>query len=38
MVSRKHGEIIFEGKRYWLRDLGSINGTFINTVCPPMSW
>jgi hypothetical protein len=34
MVSRKHGKVLFIGKRYWLKDLGSINGTFINTVRP----
>lgn len=37
MVSRKHGKIIPKARRYMLQDLGSINGTFINTVwfpCP----
>mmetsp|Transcript_31286 Transcript_31286/g.45774 ORF Transcript_31286/g.45774 Transcript_31286/m.45774 type:complete len:334 (-) Transcript_31286:297-1298(-) len=31
MVSRKHGKIIPKARRYMLQDLGSINGTFINT-------
>ena len=30
MVSRKHGEIYREGVLYLFRDVGSINGTFIN--------
>jgi hypothetical protein len=30
MVSRKHGEIFREGIFYWFKDVGSINGTFIN--------
>jgi pSer/pThr/pTyr-binding forkhead associated (FHA) protein len=36
MVSRKHGKIIPRARCYMLEDLGSINGTFINTVrrCP----
>ncbi|HEY9000833.1 MAG TPA: FHA domain-containing protein [Mucilaginibacter sp.] len=29
-VSRKHAEIYFEGGRYWVKDLGSTNGTFLN--------
>ena len=31
MVSRKHGEIFREGAFYWFKDVGSINGTFINS-------
>jgi len=30
MVSRRHAQVEYRGKRYWLTDLGSINGTFIN--------
>eukprot|EP00286_Rhodomonas_abbreviata_P023624 CAMPEP_0181316002 /NCGR_PEP_ID=MMETSP1101-20121128/15666_1 /TAXON_ID=46948 /ORGANISM="Rhodomonas abbreviata, Strain Caron Lab Isolate" /LENGTH=279 /DNA_ID=CAMNT_0023423227 /DNA_START=414 /DNA_END=1253 /DNA_ORIENTATION=- len=30
MVSRKHAQVAYKNKRYWLNDLGSINGTFIN--------
>eukprot|EP00960_Hanusia_phi_P055547 763000-Hanusia_phi.AAC.1 len=29
MVSRSHGQIRFHKKRFWLTDLGSINGTLI---------
>ncbi len=29
-VSRSHAELIREGQRYFLRDLGSSNGTFVN--------
>lgn len=32
IVSRKHAEIYFEGGRYWVKDLGSTNGTFLNDV------
>ncbi|MDH4178013.1 MAG: FHA domain-containing protein [Thermoleophilia bacterium] len=29
-VSRRHAEVVREGERYTIRDLGSLNGTFIN--------
>jgi len=29
-VSRKHARIFFEDSKYFIEDLGSINGTFIN--------
>jgi pSer/pThr/pTyr-binding forkhead associated (FHA) protein len=29
-VSRRHAEVRAEAGRYWLRDLGSTNGTFVN--------
>jgi len=29
-VSRKHARIFFEGNKYFVEDLGSLNGTFIN--------
>lgn len=29
-VSEKHARIIFDGKKYTLRDLGSLNGTYVN--------
>jgi len=29
-VSRRHAEIAHEGERYVIRDLGSLNGTFVN--------
>ena len=29
-VSRRHAEIVHEGGRYVIRDLGSLNGTFVN--------
>jgi pSer/pThr/pTyr-binding forkhead associated (FHA) protein len=28
-ISRKHAEIIKQGNEYFVRDLGSINGTYI---------
>lgn len=29
-VSRRHAEIRKEGDHYWLRDVGSLNGTYLN--------
>lgn len=29
-VSRRHAEVVREDERYTIRDLGSLNGTFIN--------
>ena len=29
-VSRRHARIVFDGKSYWLEDLQSTNGTFLN--------
>lgn len=29
MVSRRHAEIFFENETFWLRDLDSLNGTFL---------
>ena len=29
-VSRRHAELLAEGGRYTIRDLGSLNGTFVN--------
>jgi pSer/pThr/pTyr-binding forkhead associated (FHA) protein len=29
-VSRRHARIVFEGSAYWLQDLKSTNGTFLN--------
>ena len=29
-VSRRHAEVRREGARYWVRDVGSLNGTYIN--------
>ncbi len=31
-VSRNHSEIKFDGKSWWVRDLGSTNGTFLDGV------
>jgi serine/threonine protein kinase len=30
LVSREHVRIAFDGKRYWIEDLGSTNGTLVN--------
>ncbi|HEX6567722.1 MAG TPA: FHA domain-containing protein [Acidimicrobiales bacterium] len=29
-VSRRHAEIVREANRYWVRDSGSLNGTYLN--------
>ena len=29
-VSRRHAEVRREGARYWVRDAGSLNGTYVN--------
>jgi hypothetical protein len=29
-VSRKHAELLRDGERFTIRDLGSLNGTFVN--------
>lgn len=29
-VSRRHARIVLEGDAYWIQDLGSTNGTFVN--------
>lgn len=29
MISRFHAQIIYEGEDWWLQDMGSTNGTFI---------
>jgi pSer/pThr/pTyr-binding forkhead associated (FHA) protein len=29
-VSRRHAEVCREGTRYWVKDVGSLNGTYVN--------
>ena len=29
-VSRRHAEVRRDGPRYWVRDVGSLNGTYVN--------
>ena len=29
-ISRRHARVTWDGQLYWLKDLGSTNGTFIN--------
>jgi pSer/pThr/pTyr-binding forkhead associated (FHA) protein len=29
-VSRKHAEFVREGQQFWVRDVGSLNGTYVN--------
>ena len=31
-VSRRHAKIVLEGERFWLEDLKSANGTFLNGI------
>ena len=31
MVSRKHARIAMQGDQIWIEDLGSTNGTFVNS-------
>ncbi|MEP6994436.1 MAG: FHA domain-containing protein [Acidobacteriota bacterium] len=31
-VSRRHARISFDGRDYWIEDVGSANGTFLNAV------
>jgi pSer/pThr/pTyr-binding forkhead associated (FHA) protein len=31
-VSRRHAEIVREGAQYYVRDVGSLNGTYLNRV------
>jgi diguanylate cyclase (GGDEF)-like protein len=31
-VSRHHARITFDGKNYWIQDLGSTNGTFVSDI------
>jgi diguanylate cyclase (GGDEF)-like protein len=31
-VSRHHARITFDGKSYWIQDLGSTNGTFVSDI------
>ena len=37
-ISRRHAEIAFDGQNYWVKDLDSTNGTFVNEarVCYSM--
>jgi len=30
LMSREHAQVVWDGSRYWLEDLGSRNGTFVN--------
>ncbi len=32
LVSLSHAEVMWEGDRYWIEDLGSATGTFVNDV------
>jgi hypothetical protein len=35
-VSRRHASLRWDGKAWWVEDLGSRNGTFLNDIlCPP---
>lgn len=32
VVSRNHAQILLDGSNYWIQDLGSSNGTFLNDI------
>ena len=35
-VSRRHAQLTTDGRRFWVRDLGTPNGTFVGTVGEPL--
>lgn len=35
-VSRRHAQLTSDGRRWWIEDLGSSNGTFVGRVAEPM--
>ena len=35
-VSRRHAQLTSDGRRWWIEDLGSSNGTYIGTVGEPL--
>ncbi|WP_377536574.1 FHA domain-containing protein [Ornithinimicrobium tianjinense] len=35
-VSRRHAQLTSDGRRWWIEDLGSSNGTFVGTVGEPL--
>ncbi|MFK5633758.1 MULTISPECIES: FHA domain-containing protein [unclassified Ornithinimicrobium] len=35
-VSRRHAQLTSDGRRWWVEDLGSSNGTFVGTVGQPL--
>jgi hypothetical protein len=35
-VSRRHAQLTTDGRRFWVRDLGTPNGTFVGTVGDPL--
>jgi hypothetical protein len=37
-VSRRHAEISFTGGRYLIRDVGSLNGTYVNRSRVEQTW
>ena len=37
-VSRRHAEISYTGGRYLLRDVGSLNGTYVNRTRVDQTW
>ncbi|MDO5740038.1 MAG: FHA domain-containing protein, partial [Ornithinimicrobium sp.] len=35
-VSRRHAQLTSDGRRWWIEDLGSSNGTFVGSVGEPV--
>lgn len=35
-VSRRHAQLTSDGRRWWLEDLGSSNGTFVGPASGPL--